>query len=83
MMGSKDMSPDLDDLTWQSMWDWLDKILMMMSNVFDQCTMYWNVTQSLSMFLQTQLMSILTLPSNKPLITLHSFLTWGNKACNF
>ena len=28
------------------------------------------------------LMSILTLSSNKPLITLHSFLTWGNKACN-
>jgi hypothetical protein len=27
-------------------------------------------------------MSILTLSSNKPLITLHSFLTWGNKACN-
>jgi hypothetical protein len=67
MMGSKEiLSPDLDDLTWQSMWDWLDKILMMMSNVFNQCTMYWNVTQSLSMFLQTQLMSILTLSSNKP-----------------
>ncbi len=45
--------------------------------------MYWNVTQSLSMFLQTQLMSILTLSSNKPLITLHSFLTFfRNKACN-
>ena len=44
--------------------------------------MYWNDTQSLSMFLQTQLMSILTLSSNEPLITLHSFLTWGNKACN-
>jgi hypothetical protein len=27
-------------------------------------------------------MSILTLSRNKPLITLHSFLTWGNKACN-
>ncbi len=61
-------------LTWQN--------VMMMSNVFNQCTMYWNDTQSLSMFLQTQLMSILTLSSNKPLITLHSFLTWGNKACN-
>jgi hypothetical protein len=28
------------------------------------------------------LMSILTLSSNKPLITLHSFLTWANKACD-
>ncbi len=44
--------------------------------------MYWNVTQSLSMFLQTQPMSMLTLSSNKLLITLHSFLTRGNKACN-
>ena len=41
-----------------------------------QCTLYWNVTRSLSMFLHTPQLVI------KLLITLHSFLTWGNKACN-
>ena len=41
-----------------------------------QCTLYWNVTQSLSMFLHTPQLVI------NLLITLHSFLTWGNKACN-
>ena len=42
-----------------------------------QCTLYWNVTQSLSMFLHTPQLVI------NLLITLHSFLTFFcNKACN-